>query len=58
MNAFVDVSLFPRAAKPITSYRPFWAKRFGTAPFLPMSRAEIEQPAWNTSDEIPVTGEA
>ena len=25
------------------SYRPFWAKRFGTAPFLPMSRAEMEE---------------
>jgi hypothetical protein len=35
MNAFVDVSLFPRAAKPITSYRPYWAKRFGTARSCP-----------------------
>jgi hypothetical protein len=36
MNAPVDVSFFARAAKPITSYRPYWAKRFGVAPFLPM----------------------
>ena len=41
MNALVDVSFFPRAAKPLTSYRKFWAARFGTAPFLPMSRAEM-----------------
>jgi hypothetical protein len=34
MNAPVDVSLFARAAKPITSYRKYWASRFGTAPFL------------------------
>ena len=26
--------------KPLTSYRKYWAQRFGTAPFLPMSRAE------------------
>ena len=58
MNAFVDVSLFPRAAKPITSYRPFWAKRFGTAPFLPMSRAEMEQLGWDSCDVVLVTGDA
>jgi uncharacterized radical SAM protein YgiQ len=58
MNAYVDVSLFPRAAKPITSYRPFWAKRFGTAPFLPMSRAEMEQLGWDSCDVVLVTGDA
>jgi hypothetical protein len=30
------------AAKPLTSYRPTGRKRFGTAPFLPMSRAEMD----------------
>jgi hypothetical protein len=45
MNAPIDVSFFARAAKPITSYRPYWAKRFGTAPFLPMSRAEMDSSA-------------
>ncbi|MCH8179825.1 MAG: hypothetical protein IIA02_08615 [Proteobacteria bacterium] len=29
--------------KALTAYRPFWAKRFGPAPFLPMSRQEMEQ---------------
>ncbi|HAU58710.1 MAG TPA: YgiQ family radical SAM protein, partial [Comamonadaceae bacterium] len=58
MTAFVDVSLFPRAAKPLTSYRPFWAKRFGTAPFLPMSRAEMEQLGWDSCDIVLVTGDA
>ena len=37
MNAPVDVSFFARAAKPLTSYRKYWASRFGTAKFLPMS---------------------
>ena len=30
------------AAKPLTSYRKYWAQRFGIAPFLPMSRAESQ----------------
>jgi uncharacterized radical SAM protein YgiQ len=58
MNAPVDVSLFARAAKPITSYRKYWASRFGTAPFLPMSRAEMEQLGWDSCDIIIVTGDA
>ncbi|RTL48145.1 MAG: YgiQ family radical SAM protein [Rhodocyclaceae bacterium] len=45
-------------AKALTSYRPYWAKRFGTAPFLPMSRAEMEQLGWDSCDVILVTGDA
>jgi len=58
MNAPIDVSFFARAAKPITSYRPYWAKRFGVAPFLPMSRAEMERLGWDSCDIILVTGDA
>ena len=58
MNAPVDVSFFARAAKPLTSYRPYWAKRFGTAPFLPMSRAEMEKLGWDSCDIVLVTGDA
>ncbi|WP_027013849.1 YgiQ family radical SAM protein [Comamonas composti] len=58
MNAPIDVSFFDRAAKPLTSYRPYWAKRFGVAPFLPMSRAEMEQLGWDSCDIILVTGDA
>jgi uncharacterized radical SAM protein YgiQ len=58
MNAFVDVSFFPRDAKPLNSYRKFWASRFGTAPFLPMSRAEMNQLGWDSCDIILVTGDA
>ncbi|MCW5652220.1 YgiQ family radical SAM protein [Hydrogenophaga sp.] len=58
MNAPIDVSFFARAAKPITSYRPYWARRFGVAPFLPMSRAEMEQLGWDSCDIILVTGDA
>jgi uncharacterized radical SAM protein YgiQ len=45
-------------AAPLTSYRPFWAKRFGPAPFLPMSRAEMDQLGWDSCDIIIVTGDA
>jgi len=46
------------AAKPLTSYRKFWAQRFGTAPFLPMSRAEMDALGWDSCDVVLVTGDA
>ncbi|GAB2819967.1 YgiQ family radical SAM protein [Comamonas piscis] len=58
MSAPIDVSYFERAAKPLTSYKPYWAKRFGPAPFLPMSRAEMDQLGWDSCDIILVTGDA
>ena len=58
MNAFADVSSFPRSAKPLTSYRKYWAARFGTARFLPMSRSEMEVLGWDNCDIILVTGDA
>ncbi|MFM9913732.1 MAG: YgiQ family radical SAM protein [Methylophilaceae bacterium] len=45
-------------ATPLSSYRPYWAKRFGTAPFLPMSRAEMDELGWDSCDVILVTGDA
>ena len=58
MNAPIDVSFFARAAKPITSYRKYWAARFGTAKFLPTSRAEMDALGWDSCDIILVTGDA
>jgi len=43
--------------KNIFSYRPYWAHRFGIAPVLPMSRAEMEQLGWDSCDIIIVTGD-
>ncbi|MBI3899795.1 MAG: YgiQ family radical SAM protein [Gammaproteobacteria bacterium] len=45
-------------ARDLFSYRPYWAKRFGIAPFLPMSRAEMETLGWDSCDVILVTGDA
>ncbi|MES2191109.1 MAG: YgiQ family radical SAM protein [Pseudomonadota bacterium] len=58
MNAPIDVSFFARAAKPLTSYRKYWAARFGTAKFLPTSRAEMDALGWDSCDVIIVTGDA
>ncbi len=46
------------AARPLTAYKPYWAKRFGPAPFLPMSRAEMDALGWDSCDVIIVTGDA
>jgi uncharacterized radical SAM protein YgiQ len=45
-------------AKGLFSYRKYWAHRFGTAPFLPMSRAEMEALGWDSCDIVLVTGDA
>jgi hypothetical protein len=45
-------------ARDISTYRKHWAARFGTAPFLPMSRAEMDALGWDSCDVIVVTGDA
>ena len=47
-----------QTARDITGYRRYWAERFGTAPFLPMSRAEMDLLGWDSCDIIVVTGDA
>jgi uncharacterized radical SAM protein YgiQ len=47
-----------QSARDITTYRKFWAARFGTAPFLPTSRAEMDALGWDSCDIILVTGDA
>ncbi len=48
----------PANTKDLFSHRKYWAARFGTAPFLPMSRAEMEKLGWDECDIILVTGDA
>ncbi|OYW63504.1 MAG: YgiQ family radical SAM protein [Hydrogenophilales bacterium 16-64-46] len=43
---------------PLFSHRKHWAARFGTAPFLPMSREEMTALGWDACDIILVTGDA
>ena len=48
----------PQVTRPLFGYRKFWAHRFGPAPFLPMSRTEMEALGWDSCDIILVTGDA
>lgn len=45
-------------APDLFSYRRYWAERFGIAPQLPMSRAEMDDLGWDSCDIIIVTGDA
>ena len=54
----MSTTLALTAPKPLTSYRPYWAKRFGVAPFLPTSRAEMDALGWDSCDVVIVTGDA
>jgi uncharacterized radical SAM protein YgiQ len=45
-------------ARDIFGYPRFWAARLTPAPFLPVSREEMEQLGWDACDVILVTGDA
>ena len=47
-----------RVTKPLFDHERYWAECFGTAPFLPMSRAEMDTLGWDSCDVIIVTGDA
>jgi uncharacterized radical SAM protein YgiQ len=44
--------------QPLFSYRKYWAECFGPAPYLPMSRQEMDELGWDSCDIILVTGDA
>ena len=48
----------PTNVRNLFSYRKYWAQRFGTAPFLPMSREEMDTLGWDSCDIIIVSGDA
>jgi len=48
----------PAAATALYDYPKYWAECFGTAPYLPMSRAEMDALGWDSCDIIIVTGDA
>ncbi|OAN13752.1 radical SAM protein [Photobacterium jeanii] len=43
---------------PINSYPKYWAECYGTAPFLPTTRKEMDALGWDSCDIILVTGDA
>ena len=47
-----------KADRSLFSYPKYWAHCYGTAPFLPMSRQEMDELGWDSCDIILVTGDA
>lgn len=45
-------------ARELFSYRKYWARRFGIAPVLPMSRADMDALGWDSCDIILISGDA
>lgn len=45
-------------APDLFSYPKYWAECYGTAPYLPMSRAEMDELGWDSCDIIIITGDA
>ncbi|MCV6626010.1 MAG: YgiQ family radical SAM protein, partial [Cellvibrionaceae bacterium] len=48
----------PKRAPGLFEYPKYWAECYGTAPFLPMSREEMDQLGWDSCDIIIVSGDA
>ena len=48
----------PIVAPPVFSVPKYWAECYGTAGYLPMSRAEMDELGWDSCDIIIVTGDA
>jgi uncharacterized radical SAM protein YgiQ len=47
-----------KRAEHLFSRPKYWAECFGPAPFLPMSRAEMDQLGWDSCDIIIISGDA
>jgi len=45
-------------ARPLNQYPLYWAECYGRAPFLPMSREEMDVLGWDSCDIVLVTGDA
>ena len=47
-----------KTAPHLCAYPKYWAECYGNAPYLPMSRAEMDELGWDSCDIIIVTGDA
>jgi uncharacterized radical SAM protein YgiQ len=57
-NASLNTKASADTAPGLFSYPKYWAECFGPAPYLPMSRQEMDQLGWDSCDIIIVTGDA
>jgi len=54
----MSASPVPVAKTALFDYPKYWAECYGTSPFLPTSRAEMDALGWDSCDIIIVTGDA
>jgi len=54
----MSVIPIPKADTALYDYPKYWAECYGTAGFLPVSRAEMDALGWDSCDIIIVTGDA
>ena len=54
----MSASSIPTAGTALYDYPKYWAECYGTAEFLPVSRAEMDALGWDSCDIIIVTGDA
>jgi uncharacterized radical SAM protein YgiQ len=57
-NARMSLAAIPAPPPGLFSRRKYWAHRFGTAPFLPTTRAEMDALGWDACEVVLVTGDA
>ncbi|MEZ5526539.1 MAG: YgiQ family radical SAM protein [Gammaproteobacteria bacterium] len=57
-NTPADTGKDNEQTRPLFSYPRYWAECFGTAPYLPTSRAEMDALGWDSCDIIIVTADA
>ncbi len=50
--------MIPLPQTELFDYTRYWAECYGTAPFLPMSKKEMDQLGWDSCDIILITGDA
>ena len=50
--------MIPLPKTTLFDYPKYWAECYGTAPFFPMSRQEMDELGWDSCDIILVTGDA
>jgi uncharacterized radical SAM protein YgiQ len=54
----MNLASLQKTTPKLFDYPKYWAECYGTAPFLPMSRQEMETLGWDSCDIILVTGDA
>ncbi len=57
-NPSVNTKVSEEHTPGLFSYPKYWAECYGTAPYLPMSRQEMDELGWDSCDIIIVTGDA